>query len=507
MPKRWVPTALLTMVLLIAAAGLTYELVIAAVASYLLGDSVRQFSLIIGLYLSALGLGAYLSRSIETGLERTFVDVELGAALVGGLSAPGLFLAFSYTASFRLVLYVTVVTVGALVGLELPILMRILKREFEFKELIAKALSVDYAGALLGSLAFSLYLVPHLGLVDTSILCGLLNASVGLTSTWLLDDETPSSSRSMKRARLRALAVLVLLVATLFGSARITEFAETALYGGHVILAEQSAYQRIVLTEHGAEISLYLNGNLQFSSKDEHRYHEALVHPAMASAARHERILIGGGGDGLAVREVLKWPGVEAVVLVDLDREVTNLGLYHPRVTALNEGALSDPRVTVINRDAMTEFSNLPGQFDVVLLDFPDPSNYSLGKLYSLRFYRTVRDKLAEDGALAVQSTSPLFARHAFWCVVTTLERAGFAVRPYHAFVPSFGDWGYALATKRPTHRPTRLPDARLEYLDREELENLFALPRDVRRVETASNRLNTQALVGYYLDEWGRFN
>jgi spermidine synthase len=311
----------------------------------------------------------------------------------------------------------------------------------------------------------------------------------------------------MKRARLRAFAVLALLVVTLAGSARITQFTETALYGGQITLARQSQYQRIVLTEKAGDFSLYLNGNLQFSSKDEHRYHEALVHPAMSSAAQHARVLIGGGGDGLAAREVLSWPGVERVVLVDLDPSVTALGRNHPRLSELNEHSLSDPRVSVINRDAMTEFEALDEEFDVAILDFPDPSNYSLGKLYSLSFYRTVYQRLAPDGALSVQSTSPLFAPRAFWCVVTTLEQAGFFAVPYHAFVPSFGDWGYVLGTKRPKAIPTRLPEVPLGYLDERELANLFALPNDEKRVQSAVNRLNTQALVSYYLDDWGRFN
>src|SRR5687768_17678917 len=156
------------MVLVIATAGLVYELVMAAVASYVLGDSVKQFSIVIGVYLSALGLGAYLSRFVTSRLALTFVDVELSAALLGGLSAPGLFLAFSFTNAFRLVLYSIVLLVGVLVGLELPLLIRILRQRLAFEELIAKALTYDYAGALIGSLAFSLLLVPTIGLVHTS---------------------------------------------------------------------------------------------------------------------------------------------------------------------------------------------------------------------------------------------------------------------------------------------------------------------------------------------------
>ncbi len=489
--------------LVIAVAGLVYELVIAAVASYVLGDSVRQFSLIIGVYLSAMGLGAYLSRAIDSNLELIFVDVELAAALIGGLSAPLLFVAFSFTQLFQLILYSTVVLVGALVGLELPLLIRILKREFEFKDLIAKSLTFDYAGALLGSLAFSLILMPELGLVRTSLLCGLLNAAAALLAIVLLGSRSQAPHRKLRLAKVRAGLILALLLVAFAQAESITRFAESATFQGEIVTAKSSPYQRTLLVSRGGEYELYLNGHLQFSSRDEHRYHEALVHPAMSSVPNPRRVLIGGGGDGLAVREVLKWPTVESVLVVDLDPAVTSLASTHEVLTELNQRAFSDPRVRILNRDAMVAFTELEPGYDVILLDFPDPSTYSLGKLYSRRFYGSVYRLLAADGALAVQSTSPQLARRAFWCVVTTLESVGFFARPYHVFLPSFGDWGYVLATKGPARQPSELPGS-LRYLDVESFAALFALPADAARVPTRVNRLVSQALVSYYLDEWG---
>lgn len=492
--------------MVIATAGLVYELVIAAVASYVLGDSVRQFSIIIGVYLSALGVGAFISRSIESRLEIIFVDVELGAALLGGFSAPLLFVSFGYTASFQLILYATVVLVGVLVGLELPLLIRILEREFVFKDLIAKALTFDYAGALLGSLGFSLLLVPKLGLVRASLSCGLLNAAAAFVATYLLNGGTAHLDRALRTARVRAAIVFALLCIAFVEADDVTRFAERATFGGEIVTAQQSPYQRTVLVRRGKDHEFYLNGHLQFSSRDEHRYHEALVHPAMASAKAPKRVLVGGGGDGLAVREVLKWPGVEAVVLVDLDSSVTELASTHPILTRLNHHSFSDPRVTIINRDALVAFAEMDQHFDVIFLDFPDPSSYSLGKLYSQRFYRIVFQRLADDGALAVQSTSPQLARQAFWCVVTTLESVGFKARPYHVYLPSFGDWGYVLATKS-NARPFHSLPQNLKFLDAATLQALFQIPKDMARVPAEINRLSSQALVGYYLDEWGRLN
>lgn len=500
-------TLLLAMVLVIATAGLVYELSMAAVASYLLGDSITQFSTVIGVYLSAMGIGAWLSRFADKKLAALFVDVELGTALVGGLSAPGLLLAYGYTGAFRFVLYATVLAVGILVGLELPLLMRILRRELEFKELVARALTFDYAGALLGSLGFSLFFLPRLGLVHTSLVCGLLNALVGLASTFVLARGDEKENEGLAGARIRAVVVCVLLVIGLFLGKRLVDLSERGSYTGGVLHAESSPYQRIVLTERNGAVELYLNGNLQFSTRDEHRYHEALVHPAFALADRHERVLVGGGGDGLATREILRWPDVKHVTLVDLDRQVTELGRTHPLLAKQNAGALSDPRVHVVNADAFVYMADSRETFDLIVLDFPDPSTFSVGKLYSSEMYQRVRARLAPDGVLVVQSASPLFARRSFWCTVHTIQSAGFTTLPYRVFVPSFGEWGFTLAARKPFAPPTRLPPVPLRYLDPPTLASLFEIPRDMAELSTDVNHLDNQALVTYYLDEWDRWN
>jgi spermidine synthase len=290
-------------------------------------------------------------------------------------------------------------------------------------------------------------------------------------------------------------------------ASRLTQAAESSLYSGRILLSAQSAYQRIVLGTHRQSLQLYLNGSLQFDGADEHRYHEALVHPAMAAARSKRRVLIGGGGDGLATREVLKWPEVERVTLVDLDRQVTDVARDFPALVSLNQGALSDPRVEVVNADAMRWFAETTRRFDVVILDFPDPSNYSVGKLYTERFFRTARGRLDPGGALVAQSTSPFIAREAFWCVVHTLASSGFTVLPYHAFLPSFGEWGFVLGKTEPFAWPHELPELGLRFLDRAVLSSLTLFAPDLAEVTTRVNHLNNQALVSYYLDAWRRYN
>ena len=489
-------------VLIIAACGLIYELLAATVSSYVLGDSVTQFSLVIGLYLSALGVGAWLSRFLDRDLAARFVDVELAVALIGGLSAPLLFLGFARLEWFRLFLFLVVFVIGVLVGLELPILMRILKEHLDFKELVSRVLSFDYIGSLFAAVLFPIFLVPRLGLVRTSIVFGLLNALVGLYGTWLLRP----LMRGVTMLRARAAFVIVLLVVAFIQAKTLTSMAEEELFVDEIVYSASSPYQRIVVTRGKAGFQLFLNGNLQFSSADEYRYHEALVHPAMSASASPKRVAILGGGDGLALREVLKYRGVEQVVLVDLDPQMTGLSRRFPPLAELNARALEDRRVTVINDDAMIWLEQDKSLFDAVIIDFPDPNSFALGKLYTTRFYKLLRARLAPGAAVGVQCTSPLFARKAYWCVIRTMEAAGFNVRPYQTTVPSFGVWGFAVARLEPFETPRRV-DVAAQFLDEPTLAAMFVFPRDMGPVPVEINRLDNQMLVRYYEDEWRRWS
>ena len=489
-------------VLVIAACGLIYELLAGTVASYVLGDSVTQFSLIIGLYLSALGVGAWLSRFLDRDLAARFIDVELAVALIGGFSAPLLFLGFARLEWFRLFLFLVVFIIGVLSGLELPILMRILREHLDFKELVSRVLSVDYIGSLVAAVLFPMFLVPRLGLVRTSIVFGLLNAAVALYGTWLLRPLL----RGVGVLRARAIAVVVVLVIALIRADDLTSLAEDELYADDVVYTTSSPYQRILVTNNAAGFQLFLNGNLQFSSADEYRYHEALVHPAMSAAEGAKRVLILGGGDGLALREVLKYPDVGQVTLVDLDPKMTTLSEKFAPLAALNDNAFRDPRVRVVNEDAMIWIERVRDTFDVAIIDFPDPSSFSLGKLYSTRFYRLLRARMTPEATVSVQSTSPLYAPRSYWCIIRTMEAAGWYVRPYHTTVPSFGVWGFALAAQRPFDAPSRVT-VPARFLDASTLAAMFVFPRDMRPVPVEINRLDNQMLVRYYEDEWRKWS
>jgi spermidine synthase len=497
--------ALLVSVFVVAACGLVYELAAGALASYLLGDSILQFSTVIGAYLFAMGIGSWLSRFFERQLIAHFLRIELLVGLVGGLMPAALFSLQTVAApSFRLALYGLVLVIGILVGLEIPLVMRILKRQFReryaLKDLVSQVLTFDYLGALAVSVAFPLLLVPQLGLVRTGAFFGLLNAAVAVWALWLFRADL----RRFSAHALACAGVVAALLAAMVWADRISTWTEDRFYADRIVYSETSAYQRVVVTASRNGVRLFLNGNLQFHSRDEYRYHESLVHPAMSAHGAPKSVLVLGGGDGMAVREVLKYPSVERVTLVELDPHMTTLFAQQPMLRHLNGDALHSPKLKIVNTDAFAWLEQNPGTFDVIVVDFPDPTNFAIGKLYTSSFYSLVDAHLSASGYAVVQTTSPLIARKSFWTVATTIESTGLQVTPYHAHVPSFGEWGFILASRRPFRVPAQLPPG-LRFLTVAGMPSLLEFPPDMSRVPTEMNRLSNQVLVQTFEQEWGR--
>jgi spermidine synthase len=485
-------------VLLVAACGLIYELIAGTIASYLVGDSVFQFSTVIGTYLFAMGIGSALSRYLSKGLVQRFIWIELMLGLIGGFSSAMLMLTFAFTQGFEIVLYALVVIMGVLVGLEIPLLMRIVQDRYTFRDVIAHVLTFDYLGALGASLLFPILLVPHLGLVRSALFFGLINAAVALWTTYLF------ARQLMEKSSLRVACVVVIAILTvgIVKAKQITITAEDNIYADEIIFARDTRYQHIVLTRFKDDLRLFLNSHLQFSSRDEYRYHESLVHPGLAAVPVPRNVLVLGGGDGLAVREILKYPQVEKITLVDLDPEMTKLFSTQPMLTDLNKKSLLDPRLQIINADAFPWVDKNTQSFDFIVIDFPDPTNYALGKLYTTAFYRAVARHLSAQGFLVVQSTSPMFARDSFWCIAETLHQAGLQTFPYHVYVPSFGEWGFVLAGTHDYLPPKSIP-AGLKFLSSEGIPLLFDFPPDMAKLPMPANQLNTQVLVRTYENDW----
>lgn len=487
--------------------SLVYELLIGTTSSYFLGDSIKQFSVTIGLFMAAMGVGSYVSKAMRTrDVLGQFVGVEVALGLVGGVSVPVLYLVYATTDLYAPAMYGFIVTIGALTGLEIPLLVRAMRDHYTLETNLANILSLDYLGALGATLLFPFVLLPWLGTFRSSLVVGLLNLAVALLVLRTFRDHIPRRMR--RRGVALAGAACVGVVATLAFADQLLRPWHDAVYEDRVVYSRQSPYQKIVLTRGKSDVRLFLNGNLQFASIDEYRYHEALVHPVMAAAPRHEQILVLGGGEGLALREILKHPDVGQVTVVDLDPAVVELGRTHPLVRELNGGSLDDPRVKVVNTDAFKFVEDAETLYDVVIADLPDPNNASLSRLYSHEFYALLRRHLAKSGVMVTQATSPYFARKAFWTIVETMRGAGLHVHPYHAYVPSFGDWGFVLAADRPLAPETLKVTVPTRYLDDELLRGLFTIEKDLRvsprpRVST----LDAPLVLGAYLDGWKHWN
>lgn len=498
--------ALLASIFLVAACGLTYELLIATVSSYLLGNSVTQFSISIGLFVGSMGLGSWISQRITKHLLAVFVWLEVALGIVGGLSASLLFGAYAAGHAegmlYQVVLYGLLIGIGALVGTELPLLVRLLNRYGELRTIVAQALSFDYLGCLVGSLLFPLVLLPALGQMRTSFVVGLLNIGVAVYTLRVFRHRLPG------QVQIGACVLSAVLLAVGFvNSARITGILERQLYDDEVIHAEQTPYQRIVFTRWRGDFRLFLDGNLQFASTDEYRYHETLVHPAMALSASRREVLILGGGDGLGVREALRHPDVERVTLVDLDPAMTRLGRSFPALRSLNANALSDPRVRVVNQDAHTFLERGAGQYGVIIADLPDPNGDALAKLYAVEFYRLAKRHLSPGGVFITQATSPFFSRDAFWCIARSMRKAGFRVRPIHCYVPSFGDWGFCLGADRDLSLAgLKLPPG-LKYLTPHLAPTLSTFEADSGETEVEVSTVDHPRILRYYHDDARRWD
>ncbi|MCB1638474.1 MAG: polyamine aminopropyltransferase, partial [Thiothrix sp.] len=373
--------ALLAATFVIAICGLVYELLAGTLSSYLLGDSVYQFSLVIGLFMSSMGIGSWLSRFVDGALPLHFVRLQLLVGLTGGFTAPILFFAFAILDNYSPLLFLLVILLGAMMGMEIPLVVRILREHFSLKTNLSNVFTADYIGALFAALLFPLVLVPQLGLLQTGFLFGILNLLVGLLALLVFRNTVATAPR--KRLQWSILAGLLMLALGFVLSERFTASMETRLYQDEIIHAEDSPYQRLVLTRRQGRLRFYLNGALQFDSIDEYRYHETLVHPALGLLPQVEEVLILGGGDGMAARELLKDPRIKAITLVDLDPAVTTLFSTSPLLTRLNRHSLTDPKLTRVNTDAWKFLEQSRTLYDLVVIDLPDPNNASLSRLYS----------------------------------------------------------------------------------------------------------------------------
>ena len=421
--------------------GIVAEFVLSTLASYLVGDSILQWSLIISFMLFAMGLGSLLTRFITDNLLDKFIATEYALSIFCSISAGLSYWLAAYVDQINLFIYGLAIIIGLLIGLEIPLVTRINEAYEELRINISTVMQYDYLGALIGGLFFSFFALPHLGLTYTPIVLGSINFLIALLLFWQFRELT----------RYKSLLTYLTFATTLFlvGLAIVIRpillFTEQSQYRDKIIYQEQTPYQKLVITQWKHYYWLFINRNIQFSSYDEWHYHEPLVHPAMQVVTQPEKILILGGGDGMAVREILKYPGVQSVTLVDLDPAMTRLGQEFGAFVSLNQGALNDDKVRIINMDVYQFLKQDQTLYDVIIIDLPDPNNVELAKLYSRSFYQTARQHLSRYGAMVTQSTDVSDASKTFCCILKTIESAGFTALPYHNYVQTMGHWGWIL--------------------------------------------------------------
>ncbi len=493
---------LLISILVVALCGIAYELIISTVSSYLLGNSVYQFSLTIGFFMFSMGVGSYLSKLLGNNLIQNFITIEIIISLVGGVCSLLLIMSFPFVrALYDTVMFSLIFIIGALVGMEIPILTGILSYKQSTRDSIANVLSLDYLGALIGSVAFPLILLPQLGLLRSSFAIGLINILTALVNIYFFKKYL----NSPRLLTIISVAVLIMLTAfTVYGT-RLSSFAEKHLYFDQIIYKKQTPYQRIVVTQSNVnkEHRLYIDGHIQFSSRDEYRYHESLVHPLLSVPGNKEKVLVLGGGDGLAVREILKHDGVKLIHLVDIDPEMTKLGKNLYLLSKLNGNSLKHSKLTVFNQDAFTFINKAGILYDRVVIDMPDPHNEAINKLYSKEFYTMIRKRMSPQGLLVTQSSSPFFTHKTFWSIEKTLDAVFEDTLSYHVTIPSFGIWGFNMArlnAKIP--KDFTFNNVATKFIDEPTMQAAMVFSKDIQKLDVPVNTIMEPKLYQLYLDD-----
>ncbi len=449
----------------------------------------------------AMGVGSYLSKLLDNNHIQNFISVEIAISLIGGISSLLLFMAFPMVrVLYDVTMYGLILMIGTLVGMEIPILTAVLSQKHSTRDSIANVMSLDYIGALIGSVAFPLFLLPQLGLVRSSFAIGLINILTALTNIYFFRTYLKNS----KLLTAISLSILALLIGfTIYGTL-LTSYAEKHLYFDQVIYQKQTAYQKIVVTQSvtTSDQRLYIDGHIQFSSRDEYRYHEALVHPLLAIEGKKENILILGGGDGLAVREVLKHKEVKRIDLVDIDPEMTRLGKDLYQLAKLNQYSLNSDKVHIYNQDAFTFINQSGILYDRVIIDMPDPHNEAINKLYSKEFYTMIIKRMSADGYLVSQSSSPFFTHKTYWSIEATLNAVFNDTLSYHINIPSFGAWGFHLARKNAAFPKQFNFNIETRFITTETMQAATVFAKDTQKIDSPVNTIMEPKLYQLYIED-----
>ncbi len=546
---------LIGIMMIVAACGLIYEFLVSHYAARVLAATEVAIFGIFTIMITAMGLGAFAAKRIKDAYTG-FVILELSISVIGATAI--LIISFLITATYLLpsllgetygisgaqlegglvnlaqktathLPYVVAFILGVLIGAEIPLIARVREDVYgrHLKHNAGTIYGADYIGGGIGAALFVLLLLT-MPPIQTGVIAATVNLVAGAIFFYCY------RSRIAWRKTLIAVHIVIVITIILlafFGS-RWTDVLEDMLYRDSVIHSMTTRYQRVVITERNMgksepkAYSLFINGHTQFYSRDEKIYHSMLTYPVLAASARRENILVIGGGDGLAVRDILRWDP-KSVTLVDLDPaivdffsrpQVKNGKIINAPLLELNAGAFSDQRVHVIIGDAFVEldiFINQGKTFDAIVIDLPDPNHPDLNKLYSTQFYAKTLRVLAGDGAIGIQSSSPYHAKKAFLSIGKTVKHAGFKnVEQYHTNVPSFGEWGWTIATPRGMEASRRIKKlAKLPiddgWITKEVMLGAFSFHQGYYDMlsDIHINRLHSSTVYEYHREGWAREN
>ncbi|MEO1652031.1 MAG: polyamine aminopropyltransferase, partial [Bacteroidota bacterium] len=470
-----------------------------------------QWTLVLSFMLFAMGLGSRLSRNFQDSLLEKFILIEFILSLLVSFSALLIYVISAYTIYHGLIIYLMSILIGLLIGLEIPLVTRLNESYEALRVNIASVMENDYYGSLLGGLFFAFVGLPIIGLTYTPFILGGINFLVALVLFWQFRDLIIPYRR--KLLILSTFMVLTIILSGLIFSKPIILFGEQKRYKDKIVYEEQSKYQKLVITQWKNDYWLFINGSQQFSTVDEELYHEPLVHPLMQLSKNPQNILVMGGGDGAAVRDILKYPPVESIQLVDLDPAMTQLAKTHPVLLSVNDSSFYDPRVKIYNQDAYKFMVDTKDYFDLIIIDLPDPRTLELGRMYSKEFYTLCRQHLRPQGMLITQSGSPYFSGRSFECIRQTMQAAGFNVTQMHNQVLTLGEWGWTIGAKHYNEaeliKALRMIDfsgVDTEWINQEAMQLMTSFGKkefffDAEQEAVEINTIQNPVLYQYYID------
>ncbi|NBC82271.1 MAG: polyamine aminopropyltransferase [Bacteroidetes bacterium] len=486
-------------------AGIVAEFILSTLATYFLGDPVLQWSLILSIMLFAMGVGSRISQLVEKYVLEYLVFVELALSILSSLSALFVYVIAAYSIFTGFFIYFLSILIGLLIGMEIPLVTRFNEKYESLRYNIASVLEKDYLGSLLGGIFFAFFGLPLLGITYTPFVLGILNFLVAIWLIIMLREFIHPPVRKWIVSGFIFSAVLI--AAGLIFAKPIELHSDQLKYKDKIILQKQSRYQKIVLTQWKEDYWLFLDGNHQLSTIDEFMYHEPLVHPAMSLLQHPTDALVIGGGDGCVARELLKYPTLENIAVVDLDPAITKLARENEIFLAFNEGSMNHPKVEIFNQDGFQFLEQTNQFYDIIIVDLPDPNKMEINKLYTLQFYELVQQHLRPYGVFITQAGSPYYAPRAFNCIEQTMQASGFHSLPMHNQVLTLGQWGWILGsqvwnqTELKKHvRKANLDSIPTKWLNEEALELITSFGKPIFNDDSVEvNTIANPVLYQYY--------